>query len=429
MRYDMRQTFEYDKGVDAENGKLYSKAGIAVNTIPVRLPAGSSLYPTDKTLEYRCFYYSPEIDDKLIYTYSYSPEANWTTYILDESEEAMTSGCRTVAADRFVRIEVREKDIGEDSTFESIFSIEIDKTQDNAPDWLIEEAEKTCARAEARYREGDAVFLLLTDPHYSTGCTWNDTVLSLKTVADKLEPEGLICLGDLTDGMLSLKHTTGIIEDLLDDLRCVCSPLYKCLGNHDLNYFKGNPERMPRHMGAKLILGEEQPWYFKDITDKKLRMIFLDTFDPDRRERYGFDEKETIWLKKVLKKTPKGYNVLVFSHITPLPENHVWSTDIFNSSKIMHTLEEFNKKKTNSVIGWIYGHNHADQVITYRDYPLISIGCSKLEAFSEHKPEDALTYTREKGTRTQELWDILMIHNNGSIDLIRYGAGQDRHIS
>ena len=95
----------------------------------------------------------------------------------------------------------------------------------------------------------------------------------------------------------------------------------------------------------------------------------------------------------------------------------------------MHALEDFSKKKKNSVIGWIYGHNHADQVISYRDFPLISIGCCKLEAFNEHKPEDAVTYTRKKGTGTQELWDILLVHSDGSMNLIRFGAGKDRHIA
>lgn len=429
MRYEIRQLFEHGMSVDRETGLLYSEPGFAVNAVPVRLPAGSCIRSLDKTLKYRCFYYSPEIDDKLIYTYCYPPDANWTTYIPEKTEDIMRSGCRSVAEECFIRISVRDKDIDPHSTFNDLFYIEKGESHRSTPGWLTKEAESTCARAEAVRRDGDAVFLLLTDSHYSTGCIWDDTVLSLKTVANKLMPDGIVCLGDLTDGMLSFRHTKGITEDILNDLKQICSPLYICLGNHDLNYFKGNPERMTRQTGARLILGDEQLWYFRDIPDRKLRMIFLDSFDPERNERYGFDEQEIIWLRKVLRKTPKGYKVLVFSHLTPLPENHVWSTDILNSSKAMHALEDFSKKKKNSVIGWIYGHNHADQVISYRDFPLISIGCCKLEAFNEHKPEDAVTYTRKKGTRTQELWDILLVHSDGSMDLIRFGAGKDRHIA
>ena len=428
MRYEMRQLFEHGKSVDRGTGMLCPKKGFAVNAIPVELPSGSVIKPVDESLEYCCFYYSPDIDDKLIYTYTYQPEANWTTYIDGESENTPSVGCRTVTSDRFVRISVREEDIDRSSTFGSVFCIENRERNETTPDWLIEETGSTCARAEAVRREGDIVLLLLSDTHYTTGCIWDDTIRSLQSVARELKPDGLICLGDFTDGMLSYGHTKGIAEEMLDDLKRVCSPLFTCLGNHDLNYFKGNPDRMTRQQGAELILGDEQLWYFRDIPDRKLRMIFLDSFDPEKRERYGFDGQEVKWLKKILKKTPRGYDVLVFSHVTPLPENHVWSVDIRNSSRLMRILETFNRRKNHSVIGWIYGHNHADQIIEYRDFPMISIGCSKLEAFNENKPEDAVTPAREKGTRSQELWDVLMVHPDGSMDLIRYGAGKDRHI-
>ena len=432
MQYDMRQTFEHDKGVDEATGSLVSDQAFAVNAIPVRLPAGSQLKPAEETLEYRCFFYGPETDDELIYTYAYQPEANWTTYSKDESEKEMEAGCRFSPAERYVRIVVRKSDIGPESTFGSLFRIEHaekDNVQESIPEWMIEETERVCAKADEIRCEGDAVFLLLADSHYTTGGIWEETVSSLKTVAQKLKPDGMIHLGDFTDGMLAGRHTRKITEEMLDDLNRVCSPVFACIGNHDFNYFKDNPDKMTRQQCAGLILGEEQLWYYKDIPDRKLRMIFLDSFDPECFERYGFDRQEVRWLRKTLKKTPKDFRVLIFSHVTPLPENHNWSIDIRNSSKVMRALEEFNRKKRNSVIGWIYGHNHADQIIEYRDFPLVSIGCSKLEEFWEHKPEDSVTHARKRGTRTQELWDVLIVHRSGDIDLIRYGAGEDRHIA
>lgn len=429
MQYDTRQTFEHGRSVDPETGLLRSDEAYAVNVIPVRLPSCSRLIPKDPALEYRCCYYSPETEDRLIYTYDYQPEANWTTYIREESEGSFAAGCRTADTDRFVRVILRETDIEEETAFGSVFSLEPAEVPAPAPAWMTEETEATCARAAAAARPGDAVFLLLTDSHYSAGCIWEDTVASLAAVAERLQPDGLIHLGDLTDGMLSSRHTMGITGEMLKDLRRACNPLYLCLGNHDLNYFRGNPDRMTKQQGAAHLLGEAQPWYYKDLPDRKLRLLFLDSFDPEDDQRYGFDEEEAEWVRRVLRKVPKGYRVLVFSHVTPLPENHVWSIDIRNSSRIMRALEQFNQKKKHSVIGWIYGHNHADQVISYRDFPLISIGCSKLEAFEEHKPEDAVTYDRKKGTRTQELWDVLLVHADGGMDLIRYGAGKDRHIA
>ena len=40
-----------------------------------------------------------------------------------------------------------------------------------------------------------------------------------------------------------------------------------------------------------------------------------------------------------------------------------------------------------------------------------------------------LTWNREQNTRTQELWDLLLIHPaEGSMDFLRFGAGEDRHV-
>ena len=81
------------------------------------------------------------------------------------------------------------------------------------------------------------------------------------------------------------------------------------------------------------------------------------------------------------------------------------------------------------MLGWIHGHSHADQIYDKRAFPIIGIGCAKLEDFREHKPEGSLTWNREQNTRTQELWDLLLIHPaEGSMDFLRFGAGEDRHV-
>ena len=81
------------------------------------------------------------------------------------------------------------------------------------------------------------------------------------------------------------------------------------------------------------------------------------------------------------------------------------------------------------MLGWIHGHNHADQIYDKRAFPIIGIGCSKIEDFLEHKPEGAVTYSRQQGGETQELWDLLVIHpSKMSMDFLRFGAGEDRHV-
>ena len=180
---------------------------------------------------------------------------------------------------------------------------------------------------------------------------------------------------------------------------------------------------------ARLYQGRETPWYNVDLADGKLRMLFMDSFDPEERDRYGFSKEQIRWLKRVLWTTPRGTKLLVFSHVPPAAEIHVWSDTIRNGEKILRILERFHRRRGRAVLGWIHGHNHADQIYDKRAFPIIGIGCSKIEDFLEHKPEGAVTYSRQQGGETQELWDLLVIHpSKMSMDFLRFGAGEDRHV-
>lgn len=81
------------------------------------------------------------------------------------------------------------------------------------------------------------------------------------------------------------------------------------------------------------------------------------------------------------------------------------------------------------VLALIHGHNHAEQVYTKRLFPIVSIGCNKLEDFKDKKPEGSHTFDRKKNTVTQDLWDVMIVSGKkDKIDFIRYGAGEDRTV-
>ena len=103
--------------------------------------------------------------------------------------------------------------------------------------------------------------------------------------AERLPLQGVVHLGDLTDGLLRQKQTRLIVRDLMADLRSVSDRVHVCLGNHDLNYFRGNPEVMSKPEGARLYRGGDALWYTEDLPAQKVRMIFLDSFDPGRSRR------------------------------------------------------------------------------------------------------------------------------------------------
>ena len=95
---------------------------------------------------------------------------------------------------------------------------------------------------------------------------------------------------------------------------------------------------------------------------------------------------------------------------------------------IVSLLQNYNQNK-NTVLGYIHGHSHCDQINTECGFPIVSVGCNKMEYFHEYKPEGSVTYQREIGKVSQDLWDGLVITpSKNRLAFIRFGAGEDRII-
>lgn len=72
---------------------------------------------------------------------------------------------------------------------------------------------------------------------------------------------------------------------------------------------------------------------------------------------------------------------------------------------------------------------HANYVYTERKFPIVFIGCSKVEYFPYKKPEGFTRYMRKLDDTTQELWDVLVVTpEKNSLEFIRFGAGKDRSV-
>ena len=446
-----RFPLEAGRGVDAGSGLLCSCPGVAVNFEPMKVRAGDRLVPLQPDLEYQVAMYSTEPDPQYIYTYSYPPEANLTVFCLDQSVFNWKTGTFVFSEPAYVRIVVRaelpkegdtladffcwkEKRNGEAPIVSGIaekresFPCEPTENEESVPCWIEEEAERVAKRVQQCRRPDDLVFFLLSDIHYTTGCNWSCTAASLAAAKQRIQPDGVIQLGDITDGLLPTVWTQRYAGRVLADIRELGLPLYGCLGNHDRNFFRGNNQGLSLQACSQLCLGRDDSDYYTDYPGQRLRMIFLDSFDPQRRERYGFSIKTLHHLLEMLEETPYGWRVLVFSHVPPLARLHVWSNTILGSEDAMGLLHKFRRKR-NGTVAWIHGHNHADQVFNGQDFPIVSIGCSKLEAFTEYKPAGSVTRMRRWGEPSQELWDVLVFHTHGSdFDLIRYGAGPDRFV-
>ena len=408
--------------MDPETGTLCWVPGRQCNYEPVRVDAGEEIRPDRPGMKFMLFRYGTVPERKWIEEYAYAPERNWLP-ILPGQEEVWHEAPVRLEESAYVRIVLEGPERYE--YLEDCFAINR-RTEPEEKEWIDAEADRLLERIrEAKLPKG-IFFLLLSDTHYAAGGIWKDSVRSMKAVMKALPAEGIIHLGDLTDGMYPKKITKQYASRVLEDMKNLGKPLFLCLGNHDANYFRGNKERFSPAESAEFYLGRKSPRYVQDFPEHRLRLIFLDSFDPERKERYGFSFAAMLWFWITVFLTKRSRRILVCSHVTPVKELHVWSKDILRGSRMMKILTRRKKQ----VLGWIHGHSHADQVFLDAEVPVVGIGCGKLEYFLEHKPEGSVTWPRRDGEASQELWDVLFIPDEGKeVRFFRYGAGNDRVIA
>ena len=419
----LRYPLSKDKGLDPESGLLRAEMGCAVNAAPVFLRRGERLLP-GKAVRCRLYRYGEEAEARYSDTYCYAPEGNWLPYlgpVGDWQEREIT-----IEAKGWYRLAIRTA--GAAARLGDCVALTALPAEPE-PTWVADEAARVAARVKTTGASPALRLFLLADTHHCVGGNWEDTLRSLRRTAELLPPDAVVHLGDLTDGMYPLAHTGFLARQVLEGLRSLAAPLYLCLGNHDRNYFRGNPETMSKRDSARWYLGRESADYYVDFPEHRLRLLFADSFDPKKKERYGFGLSTLAWFCRTLAGTPAHWRILVFSHVPPLARLHVWSRGIRNGPAMLAALHRIGQRKERTILGWIHGHNHADQVYRGADFPIVGIGCSKLESFPEHKPEGAVAWPRQRWQASQELWDVLQIPDEEDrLLFFRWGAGEDRFV-
>lgn len=463
---ERKLTWEITEGyaIDQESGRILKREGYASSLRIYRARRGDRLVLQDGKCEYQIAFYDSCPDERYIYTYDYEPEENWTRYRGNLAWTAWKQTETVFEGNVYFRVTLRVREGLSEETVQDWNKVllRIQTSEVNADGELCtengrnflyaEEIEKTVKSVKNAESENSLCYFLLSDSHYTVGGTWGGTIRNIGCVNEKLKADGCIHLGDLTDGIGSKEINSEYVRGIQRDFRDRGLNLYFTVGNHDFNYFRNNPECMTTSEMYAVYFGEGMDsaatagkcravvparkkddarqgelWYHIDDAEHALRMIFLNSFDPTGKVRYGFSERELDWLELLLEEVPKEWHTVIFSHVPPVARLHYWSDEIRGSGRLTTLLRRYQRRSGNRLMGFIHGHNHADQIDLKEGFPIISIGCAKCEYFEDRKPEGAHTYYRELYTVSQELWDVLLINTDAEwLKFIRFGAGEDR---
>lgn len=384
--------------------------------------------------------FSLERNEDYIYRYAYQKEGNWATYTQNLKPENYSGKDYVFDRECYFRACIKRRDNNpitrkDIELADNLLEFTCNEPLYQGKECFKQEIADVVRKIEALDEPGRMKLCLLADTHFVINGTWEDTADNVKQVASEINYDAIVHLGDMTDGMLSKGVTESYVQQMLQDLAACKAPVYITPGNHDTNYFRNNGnvytnEEMKRvyHLPTQ----EEVPGidYYVDWSNYALRMIFLSSFDGSKPLRYGYHESQLAWLDETMASAPAGTRFLIFTHDAPLAKLDYWSVHIRNGEELLSILDKYNAKEEYQVIALFYGHTHADYVFEECSFPMISIGCAKLEYFTDKKPPCVDVWYRKADDVSQDLWDSLVIDfEQQKLFLVRFGAGKDREVS
>lgn len=283
--------------------------------------------------------------------------------------------------------------------------------------------------------------------------------------------DAIIAGGDNTNGwweknqkLVETRHATST----LFNRTAAGTDVFFQMGNHDTGINQNGhntpdtclseSEIKAMYHTADLMYGEvrdgDSLYGYKDYPDKKVRLIWLNSFDlpyelnEDGTFKYDFlrqpsyRNQQLTWLaEKALKMANKDWQVMVFTH-APLPDTFGVIPTEFNSDVLIGILNafqngiaysikdttrempvdinvDFSTQGTGVLIGLFTGHVHEDGQMLYSNINCVETACSLCYSGDSQ---------RARGTETEDCWDIFSIDTvNRKIHAYRFGYGTDRN--
>lgn len=439
---DEKKTLDFTLGIRTSlaEGKLLADSPFHMTTeIIYHGGKGSKILFDSNTYVYAIALYSKKMNKEYTSSFKYQKESNWTSYTKNLTPDAYTTETYVFDHEYYFRICIKRMDGQRLNYLDVIQASECLQFMFVEPQYVekayfIEESIRVAQEiGQVKTKVKSSLTLaIVTDTHYTVGGTWEDTANNVQLVHRKSKFDAIVHLGDLTDGITSAKVTKYYVNKVIGDLQKCQIPLHITIGNHDANYYQGNPDVFNEQEQIELYLKNEKtdkPYYYVDYTDHRIRCFFLSSYKNNEPIRYGYSIDELLWLEEALESMQEGGNILVFSHDAPLAALDYWSETIRNGDALIQILEKYNQRDEYHILGLFYGHTHADYIYDACSFPMISVACNKFEEFQSKKPYGAIVPKRQYESVTQDLWDTLVVDLEGKmLNLIRFGAGTSRQV-
>jgi glycosyltransferase involved in cell wall biosynthesis len=291
--------------------------------------------------------------------------------------------------------------------------------------WLTTEVDRVSRKVKELKQPGELAFALFSDARYAVNGTWDDTVCALRSVHENAKLNSTICLGDFTNGMLTIEAAREYVGAMQKDLETMGIPLRITLGECDSNSLSDNANSLSIHEQSQLYLGKQQSHYHVDIPNGHLRLIFLDSYDYSEEQPFGYSDDCVKWLRCTLSEMPRARKAIIFSHIPPLSRLQHDTETLRGEQELMNVLGEY----AHQIMAFISGHNRADNLDNEEAFPIVSIAGATCEHLCESVPDGFIVPERVPNEVTQECWDIMLVNPvDETIRFIRFGAGRDRMI-
>ena len=332
-------------------------------------------------------------------------------------------------------------------------------------------------KLSSKLKSGNMNIGFITDNHYELGnyapnaLQHYSHLLTLSRLSKSID--AVVFGGDNINGNVNkeiLNNETSVLTNLAFDTSYKKTDVFLVLGNHDTgvgqmggivptetltydeikSYYKTSESQYGETRNGDSLYG------YKDYPDKKIRLIFMNSFDnpetlnDDGTYKYnflttsGYRQEQLEWLaKNALILPDSSWHVIVFTH-APVPGTFWDESSLqYNAESFSGILKAFvmgssfsktdtsnsdypvnidaNYSQKGNLIGVVSGHIHADGMMFKDGINYIQTTCSLCYSGDFSKG-------RVKGTETEDAWDVFSIDTvQRHVDILRFGAyGSDR---